>query len=95
MTPIHEMKTRKATWDGLDDAPCHGVFFAVGDREVGVVILDQPEAVAKPILEAISALPDFIAALQYIQACKAKDGDYCISCKTRADAVLSKHGLAP
>lgn len=69
MTPIHEMKTRKATWvepNGptfVGDVQCHGVFFEVNGREVGVVIRDQPEEVAKPLIEAIAALPEIAKAL--------------------------------
>lgn len=73
MIPIHEMKTRKATWKEpngptfVGDVQCHGVFFEVDGREVGVVIQHQSEAVAKPLIEAIAALPEMVGALQQVK----------------------------
>lgn len=64
MTPIHEMKTRKATWVDPRHGLNHGVFFEVDGREVGVVIRDQSEAVAKPLIGAIAALPALVASLR-------------------------------
>lgn len=66
MTPIHEMKTRNSAWlevTSLGAVTCHGVFFEANGREVGVVIRDQPEAVAKPLIEAIAALPEMVRRL--------------------------------
>lgn len=99
MTPIHEMKTRKATWaeaDGGDTSigvTCRGVFFEVDGREVGVVIRDQPEGVATPLLEAIAALPEMVTALRHIAACDAQDE--CGFCKRKAKAALARIGGPP
>lgn len=111
MTPIHEMKTRKATWVETGayyprtDLLCHGVFFEADGREVGVVIRDQPEAVAKPLIEAIAALPMIAGALLgqgygeasgwHTQICHELNANTCSGDCTAARAALKILGALP
>lgn len=97
MTPIHEMKTRMATWVEttdtiIGDVTSHGVFFEVDCREVGVVIRDQPEEVAKPLIEAIAALPMVASVLRQVAACKA---DRCAQCKRQLINLAEMLGVLP
>lgn len=112
MTPIHDMKTRKATWKEPNgphsfDVQCHGVFFEMDGREVGVVIRDQPENVAKPLIEAIAALPALIHALRksgfghhvtkewHTAVCDEHSNNECTDDCTLARGALSLAGALP